>query len=198
MVRDRARRDRPGWGPCEAARSVGGRSMTAQNVDYFERLRRLAINDAHLAEDLMGSSGVEAGSTLDPKTLTLVRLAALVADPRRPAFLRCADRRRAWRRGRPPTRSWTSLARCCAGRRPSVRRGRGTEGRDRARVRHRRGAGGIARHADRRSAAQQADSWWRADRLASRRDTELAIDRSDLRPNGVVRNEQTTGDLTAT
>jgi alkylhydroperoxidase/carboxymuconolactone decarboxylase family protein YurZ len=53
--------------------------MTAQNMNYFERLRRLAINDAHLAEDLMGSSGVEAGSTLDPKTLTLVRLAALVA-----------------------------------------------------------------------------------------------------------------------
>ena len=53
--------------------------MATKNVDYIERLRRLAINDAHLAEDLIGLSGVDAGPTLDPKTLTLVRLAALVA-----------------------------------------------------------------------------------------------------------------------
>jgi len=53
--------------------------MTPKSVDYLERLRRLAINDAHLAEDLMGTSGAEEGSALDPKTLTLVRLAALVA-----------------------------------------------------------------------------------------------------------------------
>lgn len=48
-------------------------------VDYLERLRRLAINDAHFTEGLMGTSADEGGSALDPKTLTLVRLAALVA-----------------------------------------------------------------------------------------------------------------------
>ena len=54
--------------------------MTPKNVDYLERLRRLAINDAHLVEDLgSGSSGSQDASALDPKTLTLVRLAALVA-----------------------------------------------------------------------------------------------------------------------
>ena len=52
--------------------------MAAKDVDYIERLRRIAINDAHMAE-LLGLSGVEAGSTLDPKTLTLVRFASLVA-----------------------------------------------------------------------------------------------------------------------
>jgi 4-carboxymuconolactone decarboxylase len=38
-------------------------------LDYTERLRNLAINDAHLS----------AVCDLDPKTLALVRLAALVA-----------------------------------------------------------------------------------------------------------------------
>jgi 4-carboxymuconolactone decarboxylase len=43
-------------------------------VDYAERLRRLVINDACFA----GVTGVEPRD-LDPKTLALVRLAALVA-----------------------------------------------------------------------------------------------------------------------
>jgi len=47
-------------------------------VDYTDRLRLLALNDARLAEDLVGPSGRDA-SELDPKTLALVRLAALVA-----------------------------------------------------------------------------------------------------------------------
>src|SRR5712691_8261745 len=47
-------------------------------LDYTERLRRLAINDAHFAEEGAGGTGVEARE-LDPKTLALVRLAALVA-----------------------------------------------------------------------------------------------------------------------
>ena len=47
-------------------------------MDYMERLRRLAINDAHLAEDHDRGAGVES-DVLDPKTLALVRLAALVA-----------------------------------------------------------------------------------------------------------------------
>lgn len=47
-------------------------------MDYTDRLRLLALNDASLAEDLVGPSGHDA-SDLDPKTLSLVRLAALVA-----------------------------------------------------------------------------------------------------------------------
>jgi 4-carboxymuconolactone decarboxylase len=47
-------------------------------LDYTERLRRLAINDAHFAEKDAGGTGAEARE-LDPKTLALVRLAALVA-----------------------------------------------------------------------------------------------------------------------
>ena len=47
-------------------------------MDYTERLRCLAINDARLAEDWVGAARVEADA-LDPKTLALVRLAALVA-----------------------------------------------------------------------------------------------------------------------
>jgi alkylhydroperoxidase/carboxymuconolactone decarboxylase family protein YurZ len=47
-------------------------------LDYTERLRRLAINDAHLADKGAGGAGAEP-EELDPKTLALVRLAALVA-----------------------------------------------------------------------------------------------------------------------
>jgi 4-carboxymuconolactone decarboxylase len=71
------------------ARSVAGRvsrgcrrTPLAQKgestLDYTERLRCLAINDARLAEDGVGAAWVEA-EALDPKTLALVRLAALVA-----------------------------------------------------------------------------------------------------------------------
>ena len=45
-------------------------------MDYIERLRRLAINDARIADD--HGDGLGSGE-LDPKTLALVRLAALVA-----------------------------------------------------------------------------------------------------------------------
>ena len=45
-------------------------------LDYMDRLRRLAINDAHSMEDVGGDV---ASGDLDPKTLALVRLAALVA-----------------------------------------------------------------------------------------------------------------------
>ncbi len=41
-------------------------------------LRRLAINDEHVAEEYVGGIGVGTGG-LDPKTLALARLAALVA-----------------------------------------------------------------------------------------------------------------------
>ena len=47
-------------------------------MDYTERLRHLAIQDAHVADRDGGA--IDAGATdLDPKTLALVRLAALVA-----------------------------------------------------------------------------------------------------------------------
>ena len=47
-------------------------------LDYTELLRRLAINDARIAECHIGGAGVASGA-LDPKTSALVRLAALVA-----------------------------------------------------------------------------------------------------------------------
>jgi alkylhydroperoxidase/carboxymuconolactone decarboxylase family protein YurZ len=47
-------------------------------LDYTERLRRLAINDARFADEDGGGARVECGP-LDPKTLALVGLAALVA-----------------------------------------------------------------------------------------------------------------------
>ena len=47
-------------------------------MDHTDRLRRLTINDERLAEELIGGAGVECAQ-LDPRTLALVRLAALVA-----------------------------------------------------------------------------------------------------------------------
>ena len=47
-------------------------------MDYTDRLRLLALNDAHMAEKLIGTSCSNA-EELDPKTLALVRLAALIA-----------------------------------------------------------------------------------------------------------------------
>lgn len=47
-------------------------------MDYTDRLRRLAINDARFVEAAVGGAGVDS-TALDPKTLALVRLAALVA-----------------------------------------------------------------------------------------------------------------------
>ena len=47
-------------------------------MDHTEQLRRLAINDTSFAEHCL--RGADAGSAgLDPKTLALVRLAALIA-----------------------------------------------------------------------------------------------------------------------
>ena len=45
-------------------------------LDYKEVLRRLAINDEHFTDDC--AAGVQPAG-LDPKTLALVRIAALVA-----------------------------------------------------------------------------------------------------------------------
>ena len=47
-------------------------------MDYTELLRSLAVNDARFADCGSGGAGVGPGE-LDPKTLALVRLAALVA-----------------------------------------------------------------------------------------------------------------------
>ena len=47
-------------------------------MDYTDVLRRLAINDAHVVEECVVQPWT-GSSHLDPKTLALVRLAALVA-----------------------------------------------------------------------------------------------------------------------
>jgi alkylhydroperoxidase/carboxymuconolactone decarboxylase family protein YurZ len=47
-------------------------------MDYTERLRRLAINDPRFAADIADRADVEPRE-LDPKTLALVRIAALIA-----------------------------------------------------------------------------------------------------------------------
>jgi alkylhydroperoxidase/carboxymuconolactone decarboxylase family protein YurZ len=47
-------------------------------LDHAERLRCLAINDARLANGSVDGPGVEPAA-LEPRTLALVRLAALVA-----------------------------------------------------------------------------------------------------------------------
>lgn len=47
------------------------------SLDYKDRLRRLAVNDSRFAETLTDRAGAE--HDLDPKTLALVRIAALVA-----------------------------------------------------------------------------------------------------------------------
>jgi 4-carboxymuconolactone decarboxylase len=46
-------------------------------MDYTDRLRRLAINDPRFVDEVFGGPGA-ASEELDPKTLALVRLAALV------------------------------------------------------------------------------------------------------------------------
>ena len=53
-------------------------------LDYIDLLRRLAVNDARIIDELGCTAGVdgdasEPDSVLDPRTLALVRLAALVA-----------------------------------------------------------------------------------------------------------------------
>ena len=46
-------------------------------MDYTERLRSLAVNDARFVDKASQDAGASPG--LDPKSLTLVRLAGLVA-----------------------------------------------------------------------------------------------------------------------
>ncbi|MGZ5410569.1 MAG: carboxymuconolactone decarboxylase family protein [Aeromicrobium sp.] len=60
-------------------------------MNYTELLRSLAINDPRLPEGGIGGKGVRS-EELDPKTLALVRLAALVAiDGAVPSFGAHAD-----------------------------------------------------------------------------------------------------------
>lgn len=47
-------------------------------MDHIEVLRRLALNDKHFAEEYAGDAG-PSRAHLDPRTLALVRMAALVA-----------------------------------------------------------------------------------------------------------------------
>jgi 4-carboxymuconolactone decarboxylase len=53
-------------------------------MDYIEKLRRLAINDEPVIDEMVCAARVDAGApvpdrVLDPRTQSLVRLAALVA-----------------------------------------------------------------------------------------------------------------------
>ena len=47
-------------------------------MDYTDRLRRLALNDARFADSSLGRHGL-GPEALDPKSLALIRLAALIA-----------------------------------------------------------------------------------------------------------------------
>ena len=47
-------------------------------LDYRELLRRLAINDPRIVDDAVWEAG-DGARELDPKTLALVRIAALIA-----------------------------------------------------------------------------------------------------------------------
>jgi 4-carboxymuconolactone decarboxylase len=59
----------PGWNRNEGEMN---------NLGYKDQLRRLAVNDSTVADALPGHLGPEPA--LDPKTLALIRIAALVAE----------------------------------------------------------------------------------------------------------------------
>jgi alkylhydroperoxidase/carboxymuconolactone decarboxylase family protein YurZ len=53
-------------------------------LDYIDLLRRLAMNDERISDELVGAAAVDGNASqldrvLDPRTLALVRLAALVS-----------------------------------------------------------------------------------------------------------------------
>ena len=78
-------------------------------MDYTERLRGLALNDASLGEEIVSGAAIEAAD-LDPKTQALVRIAALVAvGGAPPSYASHADD--AVGQVRRPRRSWTSSPR---------------------------------------------------------------------------------------
>jgi alkylhydroperoxidase/carboxymuconolactone decarboxylase family protein YurZ len=57
---------------------LAGAEVYDVDVDYTDRLRRLALNDTALGDALAGGTGCERAQ-LDAKTLALIRVAALVA-----------------------------------------------------------------------------------------------------------------------
>jgi 4-carboxymuconolactone decarboxylase len=59
------------------SRTGHGRGRLSR-LDHTEQLRRLAINDTGFAEHCLGRADA-ASAELDPKSLALVRLAALIA-----------------------------------------------------------------------------------------------------------------------
>jgi len=60
-----------------ATSSIAERPREASGLDYTEMLRRLTINDERLAGDRADGAELEVRH-LDPKTLALVRVAALI------------------------------------------------------------------------------------------------------------------------
>ena len=108
-------------------------------MDYTDRLRRLAINDARFGEDCLCGADVDSGE-LDPKTLELVRLAALVAvGGAVPSYGAQADA--AVNAGATAAEIVDVLVGVIPSRRAALRCRGGPEARAGARVRHRRGAG---------------------------------------------------------
>jgi len=59
----------------------------ARQPDLDDQLRRLSLNDESLIETILGSHGNVASPAIDPKTASLVRLAALLAmDAETPSY----------------------------------------------------------------------------------------------------------------
>lgn len=59
--------------------------MPQQDLD--DQLRRLSLNDESMVESVLGSHGTTAAPAIDPKTASLVRLAALLAmDAETPSY----------------------------------------------------------------------------------------------------------------
>jgi alkylhydroperoxidase/carboxymuconolactone decarboxylase family protein YurZ len=63
---------------CTASGASAGDRRKVSHVDYTDRLRRLALNDACFADTPPSRHGLEP-EALDAKSLALVRLAALIA-----------------------------------------------------------------------------------------------------------------------
>ena len=160
-------------------------------VDYRERLRRLAINDARLGEDC-SERGIESPE-LDPKALALVRFAALVAiggaDPSYGAQADAAVSAGA---------TAAEIVDVLFGVVPVVglpARGRGRpEGGDGARLRHRRRLR-IPLRGVSPLPAEQTRRRRLLHRLVARGDAQLSIDRAHLGVDGIAGHEEPVGDV---
>ena len=68
--------------------------------DYKEHLRRLAVHDERLVEVIVSDDQAPTASSIDDKTLALVRVAATIAGDAAPsAFQHAVSVARGWLRG---------------------------------------------------------------------------------------------------